>query len=412
MECSWHPGQEADVLCLKCGRQFCRQCVMESKSSQYCPDCYKTEVARFATQLTPKEKKEKAAKEKAAAKKEKKMKKPVKQPKGPPPVREAAPPPPAQPTPPTPEKQEFWGDVEKPRKAARARDRKQPPPQRVEGFPPPPADIKPPPGIPPAGSRPPGAERVKPPQGMPKAEPRIVRETEKRRILPPDVRQKAVLTSEGFPIEPGEGVQEEEAAAPVRKKAKAKAPKRRAPRGRGARRPRVESPVALQIPDDYEGELTPEPSYMKAVLWSLLVGVIGMGAYAAVAWWRHREFGFIGWLIGVAIGITVVFASGRHFSWKLGLLAAGLSMFFISAGRILVYMLDVWFPSILKLPISHMDNFTHALGQYGRQFFTVSWLVFFLVTGLVAFLLSFRPWPLKLQPSESSTGRRVARKRA
>ena len=159
-----------------------------------------------------------------------------------------------------------------------------------------------------------------------------------------------------------------------------------------------EMPVALQMPDEYDGMVTESPSYWKAVLWGLLAGAIGAGAYAGLAWWRHREYGIIGWLIGIAVGLVVVFASGRHFNWKLGLIAAGISMFFLSVGRILVYMLDVWFPDIIKLPITTMDNFKHALTQFVKQLPTM-WLVFLLITGGVAFLISFRPWPIRFQTS-------------
>ena len=166
-------------------------------------------------------------------------------------------------------------------------------------------------------------------------------------------------------------------------------------------RRRREIPVALQMPDEYEGMLTESPSYLKAVLWGLLAGAVGAGVYAGLAWWRHREYGIIGWLIGIGVGLVVVFASGRHFSWKLGLIAAGISMFFLCVGRILVYMLDVWFPDIIKLPIKTMDNFNHALTQFGKQLPT-TWLVFLFITGAVAFLVSFRPWPIRFQTSGTS----------
>lgn len=167
-------------------------------------------------------------------------------------------------------------------------------------------------------------------------------------------------------------------------------------------RPRHEIPVALRAPDEYDGMLTETPSYWKAVLWGLLAGAVGAGAYAGLAWWRHREYGIIGWLIGVAVGLVVVFASGRHFSWKLGLIAAGISMFFLCVGRILVYMLDVWFPDIIKLPVGPMDNLHHALTQFVKQLPTM-WLVLFFITGTVAFLMSFRPWPIKFQASGTSS---------
>jgi hypothetical protein len=167
-------------------------------------------------------------------------------------------------------------------------------------------------------------------------------------------------------------------------------------------RPRREIPIALQMPDEYHGMLTESPSYLKAVLWGLLAGAVGAGVYAVLAWWLHREYGIIGWLIGVAVGLAMVFGSGRHFSWKLGLIAAGISMFFLCVGRILVYMLDVWFPDIINLPVETMDNFSHALTQFVKQLPT-TWLVFLFITGAVAFLVSFRPWPIRLQTPGTSS---------
>jgi hypothetical protein len=167
---------------------------------------------------------------------------------------------------------------------------------------------------------------------------------------------------------------------------------------RKEKRPRRDMPIALQMPGEYEGMMTDHPLYLKAALWGLLAGAVGAGVYAGLAWWGHREYGIIGWLIGIAVGLAVVFASGRHFSWKLGLIAAGISMFFLCVGRILVYMLDVWFPDIIKLPVSTMDNFNHALTQFFKQLPTM-WLLIFFITGAVAFLISFRPWPIRFQAS-------------
>ena len=167
-------------------------------------------------------------------------------------------------------------------------------------------------------------------------------------------------------------------------------------------RPRREIPVTMRMPDEYEGMVTEFPSYLKAVLWGLLAGAVGAGVYAGLAWWQHREYGIIGWLIGLAVGLAVVFASGRHFSWKLGLIAAGISMFFLCVGRILVYMLDIWFPDIIKLPIKTVDNFQHAMTQFVKQLPTM-WLLFLFITGAVAFLVSFRPWPIRFQTSGTSS---------
>ena len=89
--------------------------------------------------------------------------------------------------------------------------------------------------------------------------------------------------------------------------------------------------------------------------------------------------------------------------------AAGLALFFISVGRILLYMLTGWFPDIEIFNIPLVDNFKNAIEQFGRQF-TGWWLVFFLIAGATAFLLSFRPWPVRLQVSGQKDSRAVDRR--
>lgn len=374
----------ASCTCMKCGQRFCRECVKKARTSHYCPDCQKAEIDRLASQICG----EKARPKKEPVAREKKLKKPVEKPVGPPvPVsRPAAPPEPeVEPSVSPEEKAAFWGGKKQPRRAARRLGRETAAPLKTEGLPPP---MQAPPVSGGAAHAPQVPEKVPP----------VVPETKKRRLMPEAERRESVMAQEGFPM----AEEAEEEAAPRKVKS---------PRVKRVRRPRREAPVAMQMPDEYDGELTPEPSYLKAVLWALLAGAIGAGAYAGFAWWRHREFGIFGWVIGAAVGLAVVFGSGRHFSWQLGLVAAAIAMFFVSAGRILVYMMSIWFPDVIKLPVPTMENFNQAINQYVRQFPT-TWLVFLLVAGLVAFLLSFRPWPIKLQASGEAGSGRVAKRRA
>ncbi len=162
---------------------------------------------------------------------------------------------------------------------------------------------------------------------------------------------------------------------------------------------------------NYDGEVTRNPSYIKGVLWGLLAGVLSGAAYAGLAWWLHSDRGIFGWVIGFAVGVAVAFGSGRHFNWKLGLIAAAIAMFFVSAGRIVYFMMDVRFNSVIPLKLGIGTLFNEALSSYGRNFLSL-WLVFFLIAGLVAFVIAFRPPPIRLQISSTPPARRPARRGA
>lgn len=312
---------------------------METREPNYCPDCHRLELERIASKVVSieKVKKEKKAREPAQKKKEKKERKSLRRPIEKP--AEAVPILKEKPSEEEPvisrEREEFWGDIE--------------------------------------GSK-----------GELRREPPVIPETRKRKTVPEDMREKAVLTAEGFPTR-----------APVEEA--------RVVRGKHApRRARKKIPgeglVAFQVPEDYDGAVTPEPSYFLAILFGILAGVICAGAYAGIAWWRHREYGIIGWAMGIAVGVAVVLGSGRHFNWKLGILSAVLALAFISAGRLLMYMLTVWFPTIKIFSVPTMVNFKNALSTFADEFFKKDWLVFFSITGATSFLISFRPWPIRIEP--------------
>ena len=179
-----------------------------------------------------------------------------------------------------------------------------------------------------------------------------------------------------------------------------------APRLRGKtagkeRRKKAKPVVALQLPDEYEGALTGQPSYLKAVLFGLLTAVLLAGAYAGFEWWRHSGRWIFGWVIGFAVGIVVVFASGRHFNWKLGLLSTGLAWFSLCLGQLAFSMLDVRFNKLIPLKLPIMNLLNNAAKELGKAFGSL-WIVLFLITGLVAFLISFRPWPVSFKMPEQA----------
>jgi len=515
MDCKYHPGHEADLTCIQCGQQFCRECVREKKATHYCPDCHQAELERFSQKLglsepAPKVKKEKVPKQKVAKeppleeaplppvkeKKSRQLKKPQETPSEVPPLVAAdmaAPPPPAPSITPE-EKADFWGDIQEPKRRRRGRDQQLPPPpsfepvpleeeppaQGVAAFeqaaPPPPqpvqqpvvqapvqeAPVAPPP-VPPAPVAPepvrpepvrseqvipepvPRAPAQRPPVGpTPLSAPPLTSEPVRQQSAPvepsktvepamadtmvpltrpkgsrsiqkPEDREKAVMTAEGFPvgglavvgvgISSGLGDEEDKDGEVIERRVKRKK------KSRGPKSRQGDGLVAMQMPDEYNGEVTVHPAYLKALLWGLLAGLIGGGAYAMVAWWRHGEQGILGWLIGLAVGLTVVFASGRHFNWKLGLMAALIAMFWVSAARIGYSMLDVKWNGIITLPIGTWQLFRESLTTFWNNFLSW-WLAFFLISGAVAFLVAFRPPPVKLQLSSGETQRRVAGKGA
>ena len=167
-------------------------------------------------------------------------------------------------------------------------------------------------------------------------------------------------------------------------------------------------PVAMQIPDDYDGEVTSQPSYLKAVLFAMAAGLVTAAGFAALAWLVHKDLGIFGWVIGFAVGVAVAFGSGRHFSWKLGLIAAFIAMFWVSFERIGYFMLDVRFNNILPIKLGIWPLFRESVTTYWQSFWSL-WLLFFLLSGLVAFIVACRPPPIRLQISDeqSAPPRRV-----
>jgi len=430
LECKYHSGQEADLICMQCGQPYCRECVKETREAHCCPDCHRASVERLAAQMGGR-KEAKPVKEPKPPKepkepKEKKLRKPAEVPLGPT-LEDLSIPPPQQPAPPPPslspaEKAEFWGD--KP-SAAPA-----PPPLVV---PPAVTSPPPPPAAPPARprqQRPVQAAPGKPVQplnveGLP---PPIVpveapgaggkrKSVVKRPLMSKEEREAAVMASEGFPTAPPAGRGKKEEAAPGEPVAgeeelvpKTRRVRTKQERGIKKRREPANIPVAMQVPMDYDGEVTSDPTYFKAVLFAMGVGLVLAGAYAGVAFWLHKDLGIFGWVIGFAVGLMVVLGSGRHFSWRLGVIAAAIALFWISIARIAYGMLDVRFNDILPLKLGIWQLFTDSFNNFGKQFASL-WLLFFIITGLVAFLVAFRPPPIKLQLAGTETGR-VARKSA
>ncbi len=277
-----------------------------------------------------------------------KLKKPAEKPSGRRGKRagEAAP----EPTLSTEEKDEFWGELKGPRRTA-GRGARQPEP--FGGAPAEP-QLEAPAPVPPAAAAPGAAEA-------------------REAVVPAD---DSLMRDEYAP----------------------RLPTRKAKKERKKSSDRV---VAMQLPDDYDGAVTGQPSYFKAVFFGLLTAVVLAAAYAGFEWWRHSGRWIFGWVIGFAVGIVVVFASGRHFSWKLGLLSTGLAWMSLCLGQFAFGMLDAKYPSVLKgisIPFPTTTLLRESALALGRAF-TSLWVILFLITGLVAFLVSFRPWPVKFNLS-------------
>jgi len=438
LECKYHSGQEADLVCMQCGQPYCRECVKETRESHCCPDCHRASVERLAAQMggrkepkpvkvkepkPPKVKEPKVAKEKPP-KDDKKLRKPAEV-LLPPTMSDLKPPappvaPPASSLTPD-EKAAFWGDSQKPaapQAAAQAPGAvPQAPSKAPAGAPGRPDELMRVEGLPPPLPKAQQASPVGAPLGPPpsKGEP-----VKKRPIPTPEAREQAVMTAEGFPTggRKSKKAAAAEAAEDVAAVTVAAAagedvlgiPRSRRERKRAHRIDTANLPVAMQVPEDYDGEVTTKPTYFKAILLAMGVGLVGAGAYAGIAWWLHKDLGIFGWVLGFGVGVAISFGSGRHYSWKLGLIAAAISMFWVSVGRIGYYMLDVRFNNILPLKLGIWPLFRESLTTYGNQFLSL-WLLFFIMSGAVAFLVAFRPPPIKLQLS-GEPQRRVAGKGA
>ncbi|MHB8896636.1 MAG: RING finger protein [Candidatus Geothermincolia bacterium] len=434
MDCKWHSGTEADLVCLKCGQSYCRECVIETREAHYCPDCHRESVERLAVQMggrkevkPPKVKEPKAPRikePKPLKEKPEKLRKPSRKPMGPT-LDDLAVPPPVPVERPAPsmtpeEKAAFWGDGERhddvapftpvepaPKKPATTEVRRSTGPVSVKGMPPPLQSAKK------------GPESTQPaaPLGPAPGTPAV----KKRPIPTREAREAAIMTAEGFPTGEAAGkggrkaaqatVGAQSAEDDIAAVAGTFAVKSRIVRMREKRRSSraANLPVAMQIPDDYDGEVTTRPSYLKAVLYAMLVGLVTAAAFSALAWLVHKDLGIFGWVIGFGVGFAVAFGSGRHFSWKLGLIAAAIALFWVSVERIGYFMLDVRFNKILPIKLGIWPLFRESLTTYLHSFWSL-WLLFFVISGLIAFIVAFRPPPIKLQLSgeKSAPPRRTA----
>lgn len=54
-ECAKHPGQETMVVCMSCGRSFCRLCEPPRGSGLYCSNCYQEQLERLSGKKEKKE---------------------------------------------------------------------------------------------------------------------------------------------------------------------------------------------------------------------------------------------------------------------------------------------------------------------------------------------------------------------
>ncbi|PKQ27536.1 MAG: hypothetical protein CVT63_07470 [Candidatus Anoxymicrobium japonicum] len=292
MECKYHSGQEADLVCLKCAKPYCRDCVEETGEAHYCIDCHRETVERFASQMGVSKK-------------------------------------------------------------ARA------------------------PKIPKGDKKPRGPEKAPVRHGLPDVGPTLESPSPSSSTL--SSGEKAAFWSE----------EEKRVTSPA---------------ARGSHRERKREgrlasggvPVAMQVPEEYCGEVTGVPSYFKAVLIAMVAGLASAAAYAGLEWWLHKNLGILLWILGFGVGIAVMLGSGRHYNWKLGLIAAGTAMLWVSVGRVAYYMLDIRFNRLFPFKMSIWPLFRESASTYVQDFSSI-WLVFFLIAATVAFLVSFRPPPIKLR---------------
>lgn len=387
MRCQWHDGQQTAFTCMKCGRGFCRLCLAETNNMHYCPGCNRERVQRLASQMQPQPRRARAPR---AGKGGRPVTSPARAPR-PSPAREV------QEAPAAPERPPGAGDRDEAWIVPADR------PDRYA------------PGSPgPAGPPVPGPEAGLDAGEEPRGSDGPARGFGPRKLKPPKERRSSWRAPEQAVAEPTESLltPEERAAFWGESAAGAAAADGRGPAAEVvkdeyappagrlaalmARRRRKASPVVMQIPEEYAGEMTASPSYVRAVLFGLLAGVVLAAGYAGFEWWRHSGRWIFGWVLGFGVGLVVVFASGRHFNWKLGLASAVIAWASLGLGQLAFSMLDVRFNSILPIKLPFMTLLEQAARELLNAFAS-SWSVMFAVTGLVAFLVSFRPWPVKVQ---------------
>lgn len=395
MDCQWHQDNQTAFICMKCGREFCRACLVETNNMHYCPDCNREQVERLASQMRARTEKPVAGRGGQKRRKgERTTVFPAGVPRAAPGPESSAPPAPG----PVVDREETWIVPEVPAVLS--------PTQAAGSAACAAPDISPEPGPAPEAGPEPGEARGS-------------RRTKPKKLRAPRARRSTLAAPEQSVTEPAESLLSPEERAAFWGESKAGGVTRAEPlpaagepagdeyaprmagaasRGRRRKRGGVSSPVAMQTPDEYGGELTASPAYLKAVLFGLLAGLLLAAGYAGFEWWKHSGRWIFGWVLGFGVGLVVVLASGRHFNWKLGLVSAAIAWASLALGQLAFAMLDVRYNSILPIKLPFMTLLEQASRELLKAFAS-PWAVMFAITGLVAFLMSFRPWPVRLQLS-------------
>ena len=86
---------------------------------------------------------------------------------------------------------------------------------------------------------------------------------------------------------------------------------------------------------------------------------------------------------------------------KHNLIAAAVAVVFIGLGYVFSNILRFWFPrnaiEMLLRPPAALDRLRFSFTNLKDQFLENWWWVVVAITGATAFLMSFRPWPLKMK---------------
>lgn len=129
---------------------------------------------------------------------------------------------------------------------------------------------------------------------------------------------------------------------------------------------------------------------LAAVISGSIAGAFGAAVWGAIAYFTHREVGYVAWGIGGLVGISVQAASGDLDEFLSGVIASAVSIGSILAGKfIAVIFLVNWMMGLIagEEAGAELPYWSMVAGAFGASFGPID-LVFFLLAVFTAYRIA------------------------